>query len=55
MSWDQIYRQLQKELGRAPTAEEVQRRLLEIFARAAGDGGAGLGAGLRRAVVAASG
>jgi hypothetical protein len=30
MSWENTYNQLKKELGRVPTVDEVQRRMLEI-------------------------
>jgi hypothetical protein len=29
MSWDEAYKQLEQELGREPTVDEVQRRMLE--------------------------
>jgi hypothetical protein len=30
MSWDEAYKQLERELGREPTIGEVQKRMLEI-------------------------
>ena len=30
MSWDDAYNQLEQELERAPTVDEVQQRMLEI-------------------------
>lgn len=30
MSWDNAYNQLKQELGREPTIDEVQRRMLEM-------------------------
>jgi len=35
MNWETIYNQLREELGRMPTTDEVQQRMLEIaFGRA---------------------
>jgi len=31
MSWDEIYRQLEEELGHEPDSGEVQNRILEIL------------------------
>ncbi|MHC4477003.1 MAG: hypothetical protein ACYTEL_15260 [Planctomycetota bacterium] len=30
MSWDEAYRQLERELDRPPTSDEVQHRMLEL-------------------------
>jgi len=31
MSWDEIFKELEEELGRKPDASEVQNRILEIL------------------------